>query len=79
MEAGEESFDAVWFEMLFRVIVQLHKRVGDGNTNTPPALSPGQRVDRLEAIIYTAQEVVTPLNVRYPEREADDTKRHGLS
>ena len=79
MEANGESFDAVWFEMLFRIIAQLHEHIGDGSTGALPALSSRERVERLEAIIYTAHEIITPLDVRYPEREADDTRRHGLS
>ena len=79
MEACEGHFDEVWSETLFRIIARLHEHISDGGTGAPPALSPTEKAHRLEAIIYTAQAAITSLDVRYPEREANDTRHHGLS
>ena len=79
VDACRERFDGVWLETLWHIIEQLHEHIGDGGVSAPPSLSPAKKVERVEAIIYTAHEAITPLDVRYPEREADDTRRHGLS
>ena len=78
VEACKDDFEELWLEMLFRITAKLHQHINDGG-RAPFVPRPAQRVTRLEAIIYTAQSPVSSLDVPYPEREADDTKRHGLS
>ena len=79
VDACRERFDEIWLETLLRIIAQLHEHISDGGISTPLSRSSAKKVERVEAIIYTAHEIITPLDVRYPEREADDTRYDGLS